>query len=111
MTEANNGAEFPFAPDSWSTGEATDMAAAEGLAVSPDHWEAMRALQEFYSRHESSRINSRELRDALDERFHERGGMKYLYDLFPGGPVAQGCRLAGLEAPAGSNDPGFGSVM
>ena len=111
MTHANNGSEFPFAPESWSAGAATNMAAAEGLAVSPDHWEAMRALQEFYSRHDSFRINSRELRDALEERFHERGGMKYLYDLFPGGPVSQGCRLAGLEPPAGSQDSGFGSVM
>ena len=30
--------------------------------------------------------------------------------LFPGGPVAQGCRLAGLKAPAGAVDRGFGSV-
>jgi hypothetical protein len=30
--------------------------------------------------------------------------------LFSGGPVAQGCRLAGLNAPAGAVDRGFGSV-
>jgi tRNA 2-thiouridine synthesizing protein E len=37
--------------------------------------------------------------------------MKFLYKLLPGGPVSQGCRLAGLEPPAGSTDPGFGSVQ
>jgi tRNA 2-thiouridine synthesizing protein E len=36
--------------------------------------------------------------------------MKYLYTLFPGGPIVQGCRLAGLKAPAGATDRGFGSV-
>jgi tRNA 2-thiouridine synthesizing protein E len=30
--------------------------------------------------------------------------------LFPGGPLAQGCRLAGLEPPAGAFDPSYGSV-
>jgi tRNA 2-thiouridine synthesizing protein E len=52
----------------------------------------------------------RELQDALEEKFHHKGGMKYLFTLFPGGPVAQGCRLAGLKAPAGATDRGFGSV-
>jgi hypothetical protein len=27
----------------------------------------------------------------------------------PGGPVAQGCRIAGLTAPAGVTDKSFGS--
>jgi len=29
--------------------------------------------------------------------------MKYLYQIIPGGPVAEGCRLAGLNVPAGSS--------
>ncbi|MDH5470718.1 MAG: TusE/DsrC/DsvC family sulfur relay protein, partial [Gammaproteobacteria bacterium] len=29
----------------------------------------------------------------------------------PGGPIAQGCRIAGLVPPAGSKDSGFGSVQ
>ena len=53
----------------------------------------------------------RVLHDALDEKFHVKGGMKVLYEMFPGGPVAQGCRLAGLEAPAGAVDKSFGSVQ
>lgn len=52
----------------------------------------------------------RELHDALDEKFHWKGGIGYLYRLFPGGPIAQGCRIAGLRAPAGAVDRGFGSV-
>jgi len=52
----------------------------------------------------------RELHDALEERFHARGGLKRLYQLFPGGPLAQGCRLAGLKAPFLATDHGFGSV-
>jgi tRNA 2-thiouridine synthesizing protein E len=33
-----------------------------------------------------------------------------LFEIIPGGPVAQGCRLAGLKPPPGSVDPSFGSV-
>ena len=110
MTDMNNGSEFPNAPEGWSQDEATSKATAEGLAVAQEHWEAVRALQEFYTRHDSPSINSRELHDALEERFHNRGGMKHLFELFPGGPVTQGCRLAGLEPPGGA-DKGFGSVM
>ncbi len=103
---------FPHAPADWSVTEAEQTAAAEGLQPGDGLWEAVRALQEFFARHEDGpRFSARELHDALDEKFHERGGMKYLYRLLPGGPIAQGCRLAGLEPPAGSVDPGFGSVQ
>ena len=81
-----------------------------GLEPGEDHWEEVRALQEYFARHESDVVNSRELQDALDEKFHSKGGLKYLYTLFPGGPITQGCRLAGLETPPGSGDSGFGSV-
>jgi tRNA 2-thiouridine synthesizing protein E len=55
-------------------------------------------------------INKRELHDALEEKFHIQGGLRYLYRIFPGGPVAQGCRLAGLKVPEGAIDKAFGSV-
>lgn len=103
---------FPHAPAGWSVSEASRAAADEGLQPTDTHWEAVRALQEFFARHDDGpAVNARELHDALDERFHTQGGMKFLYRLFPGGPVAQGCRLAGLEPPAGSVDRGFGSVQ
>jgi tRNA 2-thiouridine synthesizing protein E len=97
--------------ENWSEEDARNMAFSEGLKLSNEHLEVLYALQEYYSRHELKNINVRELHDALDEKFHHNGGMKYIYSLFPGGPIAQGCRLAGLKPPAGAADKGFGSVV
>ena len=112
MSETNKTASFPYAPADWSPAAGGYAASADGLQPGDRHWEAVRALQEYFARHDDGRgINMRELHDALDEKFHDSGGMKFLYKLFPAGPVAQGCRLAGLEPPAGSIDTGFGSVQ
>jgi tRNA 2-thiouridine synthesizing protein E len=103
--------DFPQAPPGWSADEAERIAMSEGLKLSDEHWRAVRALQEFFARHEDvSYINMRELHDALDELFHSQGGIRYLYMLFPGGPIAQGCRIAGLKAPFLATDKSFGSV-
>lgn len=101
---------FPHAPADWTPAAALEAAQREGVQLSEEHWEALRALQAYYARHEEEAANLRELHDALDEKFHRQGGIRYLYSLFPGGPVAQGCRIAGLRAPAGATDRGFGSV-
>lgn len=102
---------FPYAPVDWTRRRAEQMAEDEGLVLSEDHWEVINSLQEFYMRHDAPTINVRELHDALEEHFHHEGGLKHLYELFPRGPVAQGCRLAGLQAPAGAQDKGFGSSV
>jgi tRNA 2-thiouridine synthesizing protein E len=84
---------FPHAPEGWTRSRALETAKQEGLELGDEHWTALRALH-----------------DALDEKFHRQGGIRHLYLLLPGGPVAQGCRLAGLRVPAGAIDRGFGSV-
>ncbi len=102
--------DFPAAPEGWTPDQARQIAEENGLDLSEDHWAVIRALQEYYARHDGH-VNVRELTDALDEKFHLKGGLKYLYRLLPGGPVAQGCLLAGLQPPAGAVDKGFGSVQ
>ena len=106
---ARTRAKFPHAPEDWSEEAAGTRAGEEGIELSDDHWVAVRALQEYFAKND--RPNVRELHDALEEKFHGKGGLKFLYGIFPGGPVAQGCRLAGLEAPAGASNPSFGSVQ
>ena len=101
--------DFPNAPAEWNRSSAEQEARTDRVDLGSDHWSTIKALQGYFARHE--RPNVRELHDALDEAFHSKGGIKYLYGLFPGGPVAQGCRFAGLRAPAGAADKSFGSVQ
>ena len=100
---------FPQAPEDWTPEDARRIAEEEGIELTDDHWAVIRDLQEYYAKKDL--IKPRELLDALDEAFHAKGGLKYLYTLLPKGPIAQGSRLAGLKPPAGSVDGSFGSVQ
>jgi len=102
--------KFPHAREGWTAAAAVETAKSEGVLLTAEHWEVVRALQEYYAKHAPNGIHLRELHDALDEKFHRAGGIRYLYMIFPGGPIAQGCRTAGLPVPAGAVDRGFGSV-
>lgn len=101
---------FPNQPDDWTPQAARGRAQKEDLALTDEHWNVIRALQEYYARHRESPVQLAELKESLEQTFDAQGGGRYLHELFPGGPVAQGCRLAGLKAPAGATDNGFGSV-
>jgi tRNA 2-thiouridine synthesizing protein E len=101
---------FPHAPADWSLAKAAELAGAEGITLTEEHVKVLLDLQEYFFHHED-RIKLRDLHDALEEEFHIDGGIKHLYQLFPGGPIAQGCRLAGLEAPPYAEDDNFGTVM
>lgn len=102
---------FSYAPEDWSDVEAIKLAQDEGVELSPDHLDLLRALQEYFWKHRNRKFRARDLHDALDERFHDKGGIKYLYTLLPKGPIAQGCRYAGLPTPTGAVDRSFGSVQ
>jgi tRNA 2-thiouridine synthesizing protein E len=102
--------DFPSAPQGWTPDLARQIAEECDIELSDEHWQVVRALQDYYERHPDT-IQVRNLLDALEEKFHIKGGLKHLYLLLPGGPVAQGCRLAGLQPPAGAVDRGFGSVQ
>ncbi len=64
-------------------------------SLSEDHWQLVGALQAYYKKVEQPKL--RQVKDALDEKFHTRGGIKFLHQVIPAGPVAEGCKLAGLK--------------
>lgn len=102
---------FPHASIDWSPETTLEKAREEGIELEDDHWTVILALQEFFAHHDDSKqVNRRLLHDALNEKFHHKGGLGYLYRLLPGRPIAQGCRLSGLEIPAGSADRSYGSI-
>ncbi len=88
----------------------TYFATMEEVIISQDHFDVLVALRLYYSHNDDNKISLRKIHDALDEEFHHKGGIKYLYKLFPDGPVTQGYLIAGLKPPIGSTDKGFGSV-
>lgn len=93
----------------WSRSKAQEMAMKEGLGeLSEAQWVVIHTLRAWYRQDGRARSASRLLR-ALEKDFVTEGGGRYLYRMFPQGPVSQGSRLAGLPLPAYSGDPSFGS--
>ncbi len=78
----------------WNEGYAAARAREEGIVLLTDHWETIRILQE-----ELLRPNEKELHRIMNDKFHEKGGFRYLSRIFTDNPVTQGCRLAGVTPP------------
>ncbi|HHI81962.1 MAG TPA: sulfite reductase [Rhizobiales bacterium] len=100
---------FPNAPAGWSKEQGEQAAARMGLTPGEIHWEVVRVLQGCYADEPNPPI--RRLCDAMAAVFKPRGGRKMLMKEFPGGPVTQGCAMAGLKPPAGTSSGSFGSVQ
>lgn len=93
----------------WSEERAVALAQEEGIELSDAHWDVVNFLRERFLR-EGQAKSGRHVVEALEERFASEGGKRYLYTLFPHGPVTQGSRIAGLPLPAYTADPNFGST-
>lgn len=93
----------------WSPLSANRMAAEEGLTLNDEHWEVIYCLRERF-RKLGPDWTARRMTRELEKDFAAAGGRRFLYGLFPGGPLAQGCRLAGLPLPQGTVSSSFGSV-
>lgn len=99
-----------FDLDSWTPKKALQLAEQEGIALTDEHWEVIVSLRERYRKYGNT-LTARELAQELEHEFSGGEGRRTLYELFPGGPVTQGCRIAGLPLPSGSVDASFGSAM
>lgn len=98
-----------FVDQHWNRNKSQQLAQYEHIALNDEHWAVVVFLRKNYlvnglPRH--ARVTAR----ALNKEFHDQGGNKYLYKLFPGGPVTQGSRIANLRTPACSSDLSFGTT-
>lgn len=93
----------------WSPLIAKQQAEAEGIFLTDEHWAIVNYLRERYREHGDPK-SAREVLRELEEKFTDGSGRGILYELFPGGPVSQASRFAGLPLPPYSSDPSFGSV-
>ncbi|MDU6922869.1 sulfurtransferase TusE [Franconibacter helveticus 513] len=83
----------------WSEGLAQVIAEKENIALSPEHWEVVRFVRDFYLEFNTSPA-IRMLVKAMANKFgEEKGNSRYLYRLFPKGPAKQATKIAGLPKP------------
>lgn len=94
----------------WDRDVAIEQARLMNLQLTDAHWNVISFIRTYFADAGEIR-HARELSDVLDERFATEGGAKYLFRLFPGGPVTQGCKLAGVQVPKDASDGSFGYVV
>ena len=77
------------------------IAAAEGLALTDQHWVVINFLRERY-REDGHTPNLRNLIKGLADDALPEADNKLMFELFPdGGAAKQGCKVGGLPQPLG----------
>ena len=94
----------------WNRDSAMKSAAREGIVLGDEHWKAIVFLRRYYLEH-GWPAHPHILVRELDKAFSGAGGTRYLYRLFPRGPLAQGARISGLPVPVNVTDESFGCVQ
>lgn len=87
--------------EDWSESVAEQLAAAEGITMTPAHWEVIRVLRVFYQETQHSPANRALARLVARELGEEKGRSIYLMSLFRGrgSPALLSTRIAGLPRP------------
>ena len=86
--------------DDWHEALALHIAELEKIEMTPEHWEVVHFIREFYLEFNTSpaiRLLVKAVGKSLGE---DKGNSRYLYRLFPKGPAKQATRIAGLPKPA-----------
>jgi tRNA 2-thiouridine synthesizing protein E len=87
--------------DDWSEEVALHLAQQESIDMTDSHWEVVNFLRDYYEEYKIAPM-IRILTKAIGKKLgREKGNTKYLYDLYPGGPAKQACKIAGLPKPTG----------
>ncbi len=85
--------------EEWNESVAAELARAEGIELTDEHWALVALTREFYRSYEVSpamRVLVKHVRERLGE---ERGNSIYLMKLFPGSPAKLLAKIAGLPRP------------
>jgi len=86
---------------SWDEGVAGVIAKLESIEMTPNHWEVVNFLREYYNEYQIAPA-VRVLTKAIGKKLGpDKGNNTYLYELFPYGPAKQACKIAGLPKPTG----------
>jgi tRNA 2-thiouridine synthesizing protein E len=92
---------FLLNPDDWSEQVAELLSSRMALELTEAHWEIIRFIRAYYLKFNhlpNTRLFTKAIQKALGD---EKGSTRYLYRLFPDGPLKCACLLGGLPRPPG----------
>ena len=85
--------------DQWDTNVAEQLAAIEGIILTPAHWEVIEALRSFYQQYQLAPSQRPFVKHIANTLGTEKGNSIYLMQLFPESPAKVAARIAGLPRP------------
>ncbi|WNZ54636.1 TusE/DsrC/DsvC family sulfur relay protein [Microbulbifer sp. MKSA007] len=101
-----NGQEIPLDKEGylcnlsdWSRDAALQLASAEGIELTEEHWQVIELLQEFYREFELSPAMRPLVKYIGQHLGAEKGRSIYLMQLFPPSPAKVASKIAGLPKP------------
>ncbi len=83
----------------WDKEAANALAAQENISLTPEHWEIIYLLQEFYREFELSPAMRALVKYTEKKLGPEKGKSIYLLQLFPPSPAKIASKIAGLPRP------------
>ena len=85
--------------DDWSPAVAKQLAAAEGIDLTEQHWEILALLRAYYEEFDASPAMRPLVKYCALKLGADKGKSIYLMSLFPGSPAKIGSKIAGLPKP------------
>lgn len=85
--------------DDWSPDVACALASAEGLELTPDHWQIIELLRSFYAQYQLSPATRPLIKYVAQQLGADKGNSLHLNRLFNGTPAKLAAKLAGLPKP------------
>jgi len=80
-----------------TTDEIRQRAIEKGLQLTDEHWNVIDFVNNIYQQSGYTTPNVRQLRRQLKSNFENKGGYRYLYQLFPDDPIDTIIFLTGLN--------------
>ena len=94
---------YLLSADDWSENVAQYLATTVGIDdMTKEHWDVVNFLKDYYAEYKIApmiKILTRAMAEKMAKDKKEVS--KYLYELFPGGPAKDACKIAGLPKPTG----------
>lgn len=85
--------------DSWSPALAEALAEKERIVLTPEHWEIINLLRDFYHRYELAPAMRPLVKQVTLTLGPDKGRSIYLLQLFPPSPAKIASKIAGLPRP------------